>query len=502
MYPLAKESPTQSGAARMEVIVFFPIQKRILNSTILAGLVICLAAGLFTTPVAAQSDKEWSLTSLSTEIKSLTQTVSPAVVQIYTSSFGALMGSLPQGAALFGKQQATGSGIILDSGGYFLTNNHVVAGAKRVQVRLSPQALGVSAGTSILETGGDIVGAQVIGVDKETDLAVLKINKTDLPFLTLGDSDEVFQGQLVFAFGSPMGLTNSVSFGVVSTVARQLERDNPMIYIQSDVAVNPGNSGGPLVNSRGEVIGINTLIFTQSGGSEGLSFSAPSNIAKNVFNQIRATGRVKRGVIGVNPQTLNPWLAKPLGIETMWGVILGDVFPNGPAAAAGLHVGDIIVSLDGKAMENSRQFEVNIYNKQIGGKVSLEVVRDGKRFTKEVEVAERIEPDYRFFEMITAERNLVKKLGILALDLDKDTTRLLPFKPRKTEGVIVAALAVDVSLLGEHFMPGDVIYTLNGQPVKGLRSLKNLVKELEFGAAAAFHLERGGMLRYLIMQVD
>jgi len=490
----------------MEVIVRFLIQKQILNRTVLAGLALFLAAGLAAGPAAgpatAQNDQEWSITSLSDEIRGLTQTVSPAVVQIYTSSFGALMGSLPQGAALFGKQQATGSGIILDSQGYILTNNHVVAGAKRVQVRLAPQALGRDGGSSILETGGDIVGAQIIGVDKETDLAVLKINKTDLPFLTLGDSDEVFQGQLVFAFGSPMGLNNSVSFGVISTVARQLERDNPMIYIQSDVAVNPGNSGGPLVNARGQVIGINTLIFTQSGGSEGLSFSAPSNIAKNVFNQIRATGRVKRGVIGVNPQTLNPWLAKPLGIETMWGVILGDVFPNGPADAAGLHVGDIIVSLDGKAMENARQFEVNLYSKKIGGKVSLEVVRDGKKFTKEVEVTERIEPDYRFFEMITQERNLVKKLGVLALDLDKDTARLLPFKPRKTEGVIVAALAVDVSLLGEHFMPGDVIYTMNGQPVKGLRGLKKQVKELEFGSSAAFHLERGGMLRYLIMQVE
>jgi serine protease Do len=486
----------------MEVIVRFLIQKQILNRTVLAGLALCLAAGLTAAPAAAQNDQEWSITSLSDEIRGLTQTVSPAVVQIYTSSFGALMGSLPQGAALFGKQQATGSGIILDSQGYILTNNHVVEGAKRVQVRLAPQALGRDGGSSILETGGDIVGAQIIGVDKETDLAVLKINKTDLPFLTLGDSDEVFQGQLVFAFGSPMGLNNSVSFGVISTVARQLERDNPMIYIQSDVAVNPGNSGGPLVNARGQVIGINTLIFTQSGGSEGLSFSAPSNIAKNVFNQIRATGRVKRGVIGVNPQTLNPWLAKPLGIETMWGVILGDVFPNGPAHEAGLRVGDIIISLDGKPMENARQFEVNIYNKQIGGKVSLEVMRDGKEFTKEVEVAERMEPDYRFFEMITNERNLVKKLGILALDLDKDTARLLPLKPRKTEGVVVAALAVDVSLLGEHFLPGDVIYTLNGQPVKGLRGLKKLVKELEYGAPAAFHLERGGMLRYLIMQVE
>ncbi len=473
-----------------------------LSRIALAGLVLCLTTGFFALPATAQSDDDWDITTLSKEIRELTSNVSPAVVQIYTSSFGALMGDSQTGAALFGKQQATGSGIILDAGGFILTNNHVVQGAKRVQVRLSPKALGFAAGTSILETGGDIVGAQVIGTDKETDLAVLKIDRKNLPYLTLGDSDEVFQGQLVFAFGSPMGLTNSVSFGVISTVARQLERDNPMIYIQSDVAVNPGNSGGPLVNGRGEVIGINTLIFSQSGGSEGLSFSVPSNIAKNVFNQIRATGRVKRGMIGVNAQTLNPWVAKPLGIEKQWGVILGDVFPRSTADEAGLQVGDIILSLDGKPMENARQFEVNLYNKAIGGEVALEVMRGGRTFTKQVEVVERMDPDYRFFEMISDERNLVKKIGVLAIDLDKDSARLLPFKTRQTEGVVVAALAVDVSLLGDHFQPGDVIYSLNGMPVKGLRSLKTLVKDLQFGSSAVFHLERGGMQQFLMMQVE
>jgi len=468
---------------------------------LLGAVAVLLVSIVPLTTVQAQ-EGEWDIQKLSDDIRGLTNTVSPAVVQIYTSSFGPLMGSVPQGAAIFGKQLATGSGVIVDSDGYIITNNHVVQGAKRVQVRLSPEALGAAPGSSIVRTGGAIVGAQVLGTDKETDLAVLKIDRSDLPTLKLGDSDEVFQGQLVFAFGAPMGLTGSVSFGVVSTVARQLDRDNPMIYIQSDVAINPGNSGGPLVNVKGEVVGINTLIFTQSGGSEGLSFSSPSNIVNTVYNQIRANGRVKRGVIGVNPQTINPWIAKGLQLSVEWGVILGDVHPGGPAAEAGLQVGDIVLTLDEKPMENARQFRVNLYGKKIGDKVLVEVMRGGQTFSKQVDVVERMDPDYRFFDMISTERNLVKKLGVLCIDLDKDSARLLPFKPRGEKGVIVAALAVSTSLLGDSFQPGDIIYSLNGQAVSSLRSLKTQVKELTYGQAAVFQLGRGGELRYVMMEVE
>jgi len=452
-------------------------------------------------PASAQ-DQEWSINKFSEEVRDLTGTVNPAVVQIYTSSFGALVGSVPQGAALFGQQIATGSGVILDSSGYIITNNHVIRGAKRVRVRLSAKALGADGGSSILTQGSRMVGAQVVGFDLETDLAVLKVDVTDLPYLTLGDSDELFQGQLVFAFGSPLGLTNSVSFGIVSTVARQLERDNPMIYVQTDVAINPGNSGGPLVNFKGEVVGINTLIMTQGGGSEGLSFSAPSNIVRNVFNQIRATGRVKRGVIGVHPQSVNPWISEALGLSVDWGVILGDVYPNGPADRAKLKVGDIVLSIDGKPMENARQFEVNLYGKTIGQEIELEIARGSSTTKISVEVVERLEPDYRFYDMISTERNLVHKIGILALDLDKKTSGMLPFQPRSAEGVIVAALAADVNLLGEKFAPGDVIYKMNGQQVKGLRSLKKMVKATVFGDPIVFHLERGGKLRYLVMEME
>ncbi len=465
------------------------------------GIALCLLMMVLVQPVLA-AEKDYSLQGLSADIKSLTQKVSPSVVQIYTTSFGPVMGSIPQGAAVFGQQQATGSGVILSADGYIITNNHVVQGAKRVQVRLSAAAMGQEAGKSILIGGGALMGAQVVGVDKETDLAVLKINAKDLPYLPLGDSDELFQGQLVFAFGSPMGLTNSVSFGIVSTVARQLEKDNPMIYIQTDVAINPGNSGGPLVNTHGEVVGLNTLIFTQSGGSEGLSFSAPSNIVQNIFNQIRATGRVRRGVIGVNAQTLNPLVAEGLGISTQWGVILGDVFPNGPASEGGLKIGDVVLSLDGKPMENARQFEVNIYSKDIGQKVAIEINRKGQVLTKQIKVTERKEPDYRFYDMITSERNLVKKIGVLCLDLDKKSSVLLQTKPRMPEGVIVAAISATVSLFGENFIPGDIIYSLNGSKVTNLRGLKKQIKELDYGQIAIFQLERGGMLRYLMLELE
>ena len=471
--------------------------------TVCAILALIAVVTTAVVPAGAQdADPEWSLSVLSGEIRELTTRVSPAVVQIYTSSFGPVMGSVPQGAAVFGNQQATGSGVIVDPNGYIITNNHVVEGARRVQVRLSPDAVGAEPGSSIVRTGGALVGAQVLGVDKETDLAVLKINRKDLPALELGDSDEVFQGQLVFAFGSPLGLTGSVSFGVVSTVARQMEKDNPMIYIQSDVAINPGNSGGPLVNVRGEVIGINTLILSQSGGSEGLSFSAPSNIVRTVYNQIRANGRVRRGIIGVHAQTVNPLIAEALQLPVQWGVILGDVHPGGPAEKAGLAVGDIVLSLDGKKIENARQLNVNLYGKTIGGKVTLEIMRQGRTLAKQVEVVERREPDYRFFDMISAERNLVPRLGILGLDLDNDARMLLPFEPRAPRGVIVAALAVDKGLLGEQFLPGDIIYALNGQPVDSLKVLKSRVDALTYGQPAVVQLERGGQLRYLMIEVE
>src|SRR5918994_25813 len=206
----------------------------------------------------------------------------------------------------------------------------------------------------------------MVGTDAETDLAVLKVEQTNLPFAKLGDSDSLAPGQVVLAFGSPFGLASSVTMGVISAVGRQLRDEDRMVYIQTDTPINPGNSGGPLVTPDGLVVGINTLIFSQSGGSEGVGFAAPGSIVRFVYEQIRTNRRVRRGEIGVFAQTITPAVAAALRLPRDWGVVLGDVYPNSPAANAGLRVGDVILSVDGKRMENGRQFDVTLYQRRGG----------------------------------------------------------------------------------------------------------------------------------------
>jgi serine protease Do len=292
---------------------------------LLASLVPVAAAAQVVAPARGAPD----LSGLSRDLQALSERVKPAVVQVLVTGYAPADGQLI-------KQRASGSGVILDSDGYVITNAHVVQGARRVQVALAGLASGPPGARSILKAPGRVVGAVVVGTDLETDLAVLKLDEKGLPFLPFGDSEALRPGELVLAFGSPLGLENSVTLGVVSAVARQVRPDDRMIYVQTDASINPGNSGGPLVDGQGRVVGINTFIYSQSGGSEGIGFAAPSNIVRNVFDQIRRTGRVHRGEIGVRVQTVTPALAAGLGLRQDWGAVLSDVPPDGAAARAGL----------------------------------------------------------------------------------------------------------------------------------------------------------------------
>jgi serine protease Do len=317
----------------------------------------------------------------------------------------------------------------------------------------------------------------------------------------MGDSDALRQGQLVLAFGNPMGLENSVSMGVVSATARQIKPDDAMIYIQTDAPINPGNSGGPLVNVNGRVVGINTFIFTQSGGNEGLGFAIPSNIVKNVYTQIRAEGHVHRSEIGVAVQTITPALATALRLPQDFGVVLSDVEPDETADEAGLKIGDIVLSLNGKTMENARQFEVNLYRYRIGDKVNIEILRGNSKLTYTVAVTEREDDPMRFADMVDPTKNVVPKLGILGIDIDKKVAEMLP-DLRKKYGVVVAARGGESQYSGDALQLGDVIYSVNTEPVTTVDALRKILDTFKESEPLVLQVEREGKLRYLTLTTE
>ena len=424
----------------------------------------------------------------------------PAVVQIQALGYAPVPGRGLAAPGVVAAQRSTGSGVILDTDGYIVTNAHVVAGAQRVQVTLALYSGEKKQWLSLLKPPGKTVPAQIVGIDQETDLAVLRIDEKGLAALELGDSDRLRQGELALAFGSPLGLENSVSMGVVSAIARQLRPEDPMVYIQTDAPINPGNSGGPLVDVLGRVIGINTLILSQSGGSEGLGFAAPSNIVRTVLRQIRKSGRVRRGHIGVTAQTVTPALAAGLGLSRNYGVIIADVQPEGPASDAGLKVGDLVLTLDGKLMENARQFDVNLYQRAVGDGVTLEVLRGSEKLTRQVTVIERTDDPLRFSSMVSREKNYIEKLGILGLELDEKLAGLIP-QLRKPAGVVVAALVAEGNYQGETLLAGDLIVALNREPVLNLEGLQSSLDKLKSGDVVVMQVQRLGQLLYVVFEL-
>jgi serine protease Do len=447
---------------------------------------------------AAQSGAD-DLRAISHTLEGLSERVGPAVVQVFAVGY-VLPDDAKDDKSLLTQQRSTGSGVILDADGYIVTNAHVVQGAHRVQVQVPAERR--PAQRSILNPRPRLLNADIVAADDETDLAVLKVAETNLPALPIADSDQVHPGQLVLAFGSPLGLDSSVTMGVVSAVARQLEPDDPMIYIQTDASINPGNSGGPLVDIDGRVVGINTLILSQSGGNEGLGFAAPSNIVRNIFDQVRRYGRVRRGEIGVTPQTLTPTIAEGLGLTRDWGVVLGDVFPDGPAAQAGLRIGDIVLALDGKPMENGRQLQVNLYGRPIGQTVTLSVLRGNQPIDARVTIVERHDDPNRFAAMVSAQDHVVARLGILALEITPQIQPLLP-DLRSPSGVIVAATTNDMppSWEGE-LEPGDIIHAVNRTAVRTLADLRNAVAGLPANSALVLQVERDGTMTYVAGRVE
>jgi serine protease Do len=440
---------------------------------------------------------------MSASFESLVKRVSPAVVEVQVTGFGSTDDDEDSDndskSSSIGRQRSLGSGVIVDPEGYIITNYHVVKGAERVRVVLTPQFSG-SQPTSSLKSRGKVFPARIVGFSKLIDLAVLKIEATNLPTLQIGRYEKIQKGQLVLAFGSPEGLENSVSMGLVSSVLRQTDLDDSMVYIQTDAAINPGNSGGPLVDSDGNVVGIDTFIYTKSGGNEGIGFAIPSGIVRYAYEQIRKYGRVRRRSIGADVQSLTPDLAQALGLSADVGVIVSDVYAESSAAQAGLKIEDVIVALDGFPVDNVPLFTLGLYLVNQSDSAKITVVRAGKKIDMVLPIYEPRDAA-RLSELGDPTKDVIPRLGIVGATITPEVAEIIG-DLRISSGVLVTSIVADRLAVDSGLSTGDVIHSLNRKQVKTVDELRNAFTALKPGEPAAMQIERNGKLTYVTFEME
>jgi serine protease Do len=375
----------------------------------------------------------------------------PGFREFFGEQFGQGRGSFRQPP-----QQGLGSGVIVSADGYVLTNSHVVKGADTIKVTLGDSRE---------------LTAKVVGTDPQTDLAVIKIDAKDLPAITFADSDRVEVGDFVLAVGNPFGIGQTVTSGMVSGLGRATLGLDYEDFIQTDAAINPGNSGGALVDVEGRLVGINTAILSRTGSFQGIGFAIPANLARNVMEQLVATGKVVRGYLGVSMQDISAELADQFKLPTRSGALVADVVPDSPAAKAGLKGGDVITELQGKSVKDSRNLKLAVANFAPGQKVTAKVLRDGKpidvTITTTARPSERSlargEGGRRGFEPENSDTGTLQGVGVG--DLDPQTRREFDV-PSNIRGALVTSIDPGSAAAAAGLQPGDVIQEINREPVK------------------------------------
>ena len=460
-------------------------------------------------PAAAQAPADAPNTTpeilhqMNTSFQALVKRVSPAVVEVLVTGFGAAEEDEEDSSApsSIGRERSLGSGVIVDPDGYIVTNYHVVKGADRVRVVLTPSPIQDSQAVSLLKSRGRILSAHVVGFSKLIDLAVLKVDATGLPVLPLGRYDHIQKGQIVLAFGSPEGLENSVTFGLVSSVLRQPDPDDPMIYIQTDAAINPGNSGGPLVDVDGNVVGIDTFIYTKSGGNEGIGFAIPSGIVRYAYEQIRKYGRVRRRSIGADLQTVTPDLAQGLGLGTQAGLIVSDIFPGSSAEHAGLKIQDVILTLDGYSVENLPIFTLALYLLNTSDTAHLQVLRGEKKLELTIPIYEPRNDASRLSDLGDPKKDLIPRLGIVGVTVTPEVADIVG-DLRMPSGVLIASIVANRLAVDSGLQEGDIVHSLNRTPIRSVDELRTAFGKLQPGEAAAMLVERAGKLTYVAFEME
>lgn len=387
------------------------------------------------------------------------------------------------------RQRGTGSGVIISADGYILTNNHVAGDADQINVKLAD---------------GREFKARVVGKDSETDLAVVKIDATNLPFAKLGNSDRLEQGEWVIALGSPFGLQQTMTAGIVSATGRDLGVQGGTFtnFIQTDASINPGNSGGPLVNMEGEVVGINALIFSETGTSAGIGFAIPSNLATKIYAQLIKSGKVTRGYLGVYLQAVSPALARTVGYNGTDGAIVGDLSKeDSPAATAGLRSGDVIIEFDGKRVTSPKQLTELVADTPVGKTSEVKYVRDGHVETATIKLGERpgkIGEDEQPGN-VDPEEN-IGKFGVSVSNLTVQLARELKLKV--STGVVIQNVQADSPAAEAGLQRGDVIHRVNRTPIANRQDFFKAMSMVKSDKDITLQVERGGQLQFITVTLD
>src|SRR5574340_20918 len=383
------------------------------------------------------------------------------------------------------ESQSLGSGFIISADGYIMTNAHVVDSADKITVRLTDKRE---------------FRAKVIGADKRTDVALLKIEATGLPKVNVGDPNKLKVGEWVVAIGSPFGFDSSVTAGIVSAKGRSLPQDNFVPFIQTDVAINPGNSGGPLFNMNGEVVGINSQIYTRSGGSMGLSFAIPIDVATQVTEQLRTSGKVTRGRIGVTIQEMTRELAESFGLSKPVGALISSVEKNGPADKAGIEASDVILKFDGKPVNSSSDLPRMVAATKPGSKVTVELWRKGGSRQVAVEVAEMPEDS----KLARATKKLaddlaetISRLGIAVSELSNEQLEEL-----QISGGLLVEEVKGSAARAAGLQQGDVLLAIGNMPIRSLNQFNEILKQVAKGRNVALLVRRGDGAMYVAIRLD
>ncbi len=440
----------------------------------------------------------------------LTEKLGPTVVNVYTTqtvevSSGAHQFSLPDQMEIpepfrrfFGlpeapgqqrqapkremKRTSLGSGVIVTSDGYILTNNHVVEDSDEINVTLSTF---------------EEYEATIIGRDPKSDVALIKINpKADLPFVSFGNSDKLRVGEWVIAIGNPFGLQQTVTAGIVSAKGRSINNESYGNFIQTDASINPGNSGGPLFNLEGEMVGLNTAIFSSTGGNIGIGFAIPVNMAKNVFAQLKDDGKVTRGWLGVMIQQVTADLAEKFSLERPIGALIGQVVPDSPADKAGLKAGDVIISYNGREVSQMSMLPAMVANTNIGEKASLVLIRDGNEQTLTVEIGKLDEEETVLADTATGTS---KKLGMTVQELTPKIAESLGIK--EDHGLIVTDVAPGSAAAEAGVQRGDIILEINREKIDNVAQYLKALQETKDNKSLLLLIQRDQQTRFVVIDI-